>query len=164
MEKIQLRLVICGLSIILLGFLYGLFHAYSTAHTPRMSSRDDYQGAFAQLAEQSTESSDSETILGKVERVSSRSVKHQRAIGAHTHAIYLGLLISLTGLFLGVITTNLTLAKRIALAISCGVLIYPLGLATQAAGFILAGEALALLGSLLVICCVSVITWISFRL
>ena len=164
MEKIQIRLVNCGLIIILVGFLYGLIHAYGTSHTPRMSSRDDYREAFTQLAEDSSREAGKQDIMAGIEKVNDRSVRHQRAIGAHTHAIYLGLLVSLIGLLLGVISTSDTVAKRIALAIGSGVLVYPLGLATQAAGFILAGEALALLGSLLVICSVAVITWTSFRL
>ncbi len=163
MENIQLRLVTCGLFIILLGFLYGLFHAFSTGHTPRMSSREDYKGAFEQLAEQNLTKADSENIHAKLEQVNERSVEQQRAIGAHTHAIYLGLLVSLVGLLLGVICTSLDQARRIALAIGSGVIIYTLGLATQAAGFILAGEALALLGSLLVIGSIAVLCWYAFK-
>jgi hypothetical protein len=51
MEKLQLRLIITGLVIILLGFLYGMVHTLAVDHAPRLQLREDYKVAFTQAAD-----------------------------------------------------------------------------------------------------------------
>jgi FtsH-binding integral membrane protein len=95
--------------------------------------------------------------LNSIDSVNARSVEYQRAIGAHTHAIYLGLVIIVLGLVLNFALGNSRYKSHIAISLGAGAVIYPLGLALQASGNIRAGEGLALLGSVAVIGCMGVI-------
>lgn len=163
MEKLQLRLVIGGLVIILLGFLYGMAHTLSVDHTPRMSLRDDYESGFAELADRGLDQQSVRSTLQHIETVNTSSIKYQRAIGAHTHAIYLGMLVIILGLFFNRILAGSRHSTLLAAMLGAGVVIYPLGLAAQAAGFILLGEGLALLGSLMIIASIMVLIGALFR-
>jgi hypothetical protein len=157
MEKLQLRLVITGLILILIGFLYGMVHTISVDHTPRLQLREDYRVAFTQAADKGLDERTSKSILNSIDSVNNRSVDFQRAIGAHTHAIYLGLMIVILGLLLDVALGNSRYKSHIVTSLGAGAAIYPLGLALQSSGLIMAGEALALLGSLAVIGCIGLI-------
>jgi hypothetical protein len=157
MEKLQLRLVITGLVIILVGFLYGMFHAIAVDHAPRLQLREDYKVAFTQIADRGIDDRTSKSTLNSIDSVNARSVEYQRAIGAHTHAIYLGLVIIILGLVLNFALRNSRYKSHIAISLGAGAAIYPLGLGLQASGNIQAGEVLALLGSVAVIGCVGLI-------
>ncbi|MFT5132326.1 MAG: hypothetical protein ACI9SC_000791 [Gammaproteobacteria bacterium] len=157
MEKLQLRLIITGLVIILLGFLYGMVHTLAVDHAPRLQLREDYKVAFTQAADRGLDDRTSKSTLNSIDSVNARSVEYQRAIGAHTHAIYLGLVIIVLGLVLNFALGNSRYKSHIAISLGAGAVIYPLGLALQASGNIRAGEGLALLGSVAVIGCMGVI-------
>lgn len=151
MENLQLRLILTGLIVILAGFLYGMVYTVAVDHVPRLTLHDDYGSSFGKLAENNSATSASDEIA----QVRDRSVKVQRAIGAHTHAIYLGLVIIILGLLFNVALAETRYKSQVANALCAGVILYPLGLALQASGLVLAGEGLALLGSITVIACVS---------
>ena len=157
MEKFQLRLLITGLILILAGFLYGMVHTISVEHSPRLQLREDYKVAFTQAAEEGLNAQSSETTMNSIASVNARSVEYQRAIGAHTHAIYLGLMLIILGLILNFALDDFRYKSHIAISLAAGAAIYPLGLALQAGGLILAGEAFALLGSVTVIGCIGLI-------
>ena len=162
MEKIQLRLVILGLAFILTGFLYGMVHTISVEHEPRLSLKDNYTVAFAGIADSKAEASDS--TFSYIEDMNRRSVEYQRAIGAHAHAIYLGVLIIVFAFLLNIALSEFRYKKQVAVALELGVVTYPLGLALQASGLILAGEALALLGSVTVVACTALVLMMLLRL
>ena len=151
MEKLQLRLVITGLILILIGFLYGMVHIIAVDHAPRLQLREDYKVAFSQIADRGLDDRTYKSTLNSIESVNNRSVEYQRAIGAHTHAIYLGLMIIILGLVLNFALGDSRYKSHIVISLGAGAVIYPLGLALQASGMILAGEVFALLGSLAVI-------------
>ncbi len=157
MEKIQLRLVITGLILILVGFLYGMVHTIAVDHAPRLQLREDYKVAFTQAADKGLDDLAFRSTLNSIDSVNNRSVKYQRAIGAHTHAIYLGLMIIILGLLFNFALTNFPYKAQTAIALGAGVIAYPMGLGLQASGFILAGEVFALLGSVTVITCMGLI-------
>ncbi|NKB36873.1 MAG: hypothetical protein GKR93_06835 [Gammaproteobacteria bacterium] len=157
MEKIQLRLVITGLLLILLGFLYGMIHTIAVDHAPRLQLREDYKVAFTQAADKGFDNRTSKSTMNNIESVNARTIEYQRAIGAHTHAIYLGLMITILGLVLNFALANSPYKFHIMGALGAGAAIYPLGLALQASGMILAGEVMALLGSVAVIGCIGLI-------
>ena len=157
MEKLQLRLVITGLVIILIGFLYGMVHTIAVDHQPRLQLKDDYKVAFTQIADRGFDDRTSKSTLNRINSVNTSSVEYQRAIGAHTHAIYLGLMIIILGLLLNFVLVNSRYKTHIAISLGAGAVIYPLGLALQASGMIQAGEVLALLGSIAVIGCIGLI-------
>jgi hypothetical protein len=157
MEKLQLRLVITGLILILIGFLYGMVHTIAVDHTPRLQLREDYKVAFSQAADKGLSDQTSTSTFNSINTVNNRSIKYQRGIGAHTHAIYLGLMIIILGLILNFALENSRYKSHIVISLATGAAIYPLGLALQASGMIQAGEVLALLGSLAVIGCMGLI-------
>ena len=157
MEKLQLRLIITGLVIILVGFLYGMFHTIAVDHAPRLQLREDYQVAFTQAADSGLDDRTSQSTLNSIDSVNARSVEYQRAIGAHTHAIYLGLMIIILGLVFNFALANSRYKSHIAISLGVGTVIYPLGLALQASGLIKTGEVFALLGSVAVIGCIGLI-------
>ena len=162
MNKLQIRLLITGLAYILAGFLYGMFHTVSVDHAPRMSLKDDYQSAFSRLSESRLQGSARDSAMLEIDAVGNKSTSYQRAIGAHTHAIYLGMLVIVIALLFSQILADSRHAVIIAGALGSGILIYPAGLAVQAAGYILPGEAIALLGSLLVVSSMTMLVWKSF--
>ena len=164
MEKIQLRLVLVGLAIILAGFLYGMIHTLSVEHEPRLSLKDDYKETFAQIADKGLESPVPESTFNYIEQVNKQSIAYQRAIGAHAHAIYLGVLIIVFALLLNIALSEFRYKTQVAIALPVGIVTYPLGLALQACGMILAGEALALIGSVTVITCTALMLFTMLRL
>ncbi len=157
MEKFQLRLIITGLLLILIGFLYGMFHTLAVDHAPRLQLREDYKIAFSQAADKGLDERTSKSTMNSIASINARSVEYQRVIGAHTHAIYLGLMIIILGLVLNFALGKSPYKSHIAIALGAGAAIYPLGLALQASGMILLGEGMALLGSVAVIACIGLI-------
>ena len=65
--------------------------------------------------------------MNSIDSVNARSVKYQRAIGAHTHAIYLGLVIIILGLLLNFALGNSRYKSYIAISLGAGAAIYPTG-------------------------------------
>lgn len=157
MEKFQLRLIITGLALILIGFLYGMVHTLAVDHAPRLQLREDYKVAFSQAAEKGLDERTSHSTMTSIASVNARSVEYQRAIGAHTHAIYLGLMIIVLGLLVNFVLGNSPYKSYVGISLGAGAVIYPLGLALQASGVKLLGESLALLGSVAIIACIGLV-------
>jgi hypothetical protein len=160
MESLQRRLIVFGVGLILVGLVYG--HAYSliSNHTALLTIKDDYQAIFVDVT-QAVDKNDIEAFsLNDIDEVNSKSTRYRRAVGAHAHAINLGLLITIIGLIFSFVLAGNKHACKIGYGLLAGSICYPTGLALQATGQILAGEALALTGTCLVLGCLSITLFI----
>lgn len=155
MQELQVRLILAGLLIILVGFFYGLVYVFVVNHDPLLQLKDNYEPAFTQLTQQLKSEQIDKNILDTVDTISEKSTRFRRAIGAHTHSINLGLLLILLALLFNTAFANSTYKSYIATFMGLGVISYPLGLGLQAAGLILIGEGFALLGAVVVITCIA---------
>lgn len=149
-EYIQRRTIVIGLVLIIIGFLYGFGYSYLVNHESLLQRRDAYEPVFIHLAQDFDTTKESE-VLDSLNQISQQNVAYIRAVGAHTHAINLGLLVIFVGLLLAVAFDNYEKARWLVISLLGGACAYPAGLALQSAGFVVAGEVFALLGSAAVV-------------
>lgn len=156
MESLQRHLVVCGVGLILAGLVYG--HAYSliSNHTALLTIKDDYQAIYVDVSQAVDKNASESDILDDINIVNAKSTRYRRAVGAHAHAINLGLLITIVGLIFSFALAGSRHASKIAYGFLTGCICYPVGLALQAMGQVVAGEAFALLGASLVLACLSI--------
>lgn len=84
-------LLATGIALALAGMLAGVAMAWAADHQARLAVHERYEGAFAPQ----TGAGDA---AGTRERRQAMSLRYQRAVGVHTHAINTGLLAVLAGL------------------------------------------------------------------
>lgn len=147
MEKLQRNLVICGLCLIVSGFVYGLGYTILVEHRALLELKDAYGSAFVEFTQGMEASKTGEGILDSFDEIKESSVRYRRAIGAHTHAINLGLLVILLGTIFSFALGKTKKGRWVALLFITGAFTYPTGLALQALGLVWAGEVFAVLGS-----------------
>lgn len=152
MESLQRRLIICGVSLILVGLLFGIGFSFVSDHTSVMKLKDWYQPAFVGLSEDLVSKTGGESRrLEMIESISERATDYRRAVGAHAHAINLGLVMIILGLIFAFTFSDNKHARWVARMLALGGCVYPAGLALQAFGLIFLGEAFALVGAGLVL-------------
>lgn len=162
MDKLQRHFIISGLCLIVLGFVYGFGYTILVDHEALLVLKDNFGSVFVQLAQSMQEKNAGAEIIGSLEELSRTSVHYRRAIGAHTHAINLGLLVILFSVIFAFAYGKTGKGRSMALLFVLGAFAYPLGLALQAVGLVLLGELFAVLGSGAVVCCVAVLLLVLF--
>ncbi|MBT7951520.1 MAG: hypothetical protein HN764_07840 [Gammaproteobacteria bacterium] len=156
MEPLQKRLVVCGVGLILAGLVYGHAYSFISNHTALLTIKDDYQAIFVDVTRSVNTNAGGSFASNDIDDINSKSTQHRRAVGAHAHAINLGLLITIIGLILSFALAGNKHACKIGYGLLTGSICYPTGLALQAMGLVLAGEAFALLGAALVLGCLAI--------
>lgn len=146
-EQLQRRLITFGLIFISVGFIYGVAYNFYVNRDALLQLKDDYMPAFSQLTEEIISQADGSRALVEIGQTNIRSTQYKRAIGAHAHAINLGLLLILVGMVFSFVMQNSKKARLVAYLLVFGISVYPLGLALQAAGLKLLGEGFALFGA-----------------
>lgn len=146
MDRIQRRVVVGGLILILAGFIYGGVYTVLVDRTSLLQIKDSYSSVFLIVAEKS-EAKNAADILLQLGQLQDLRVRYTRAIGAHVHAINLGLVVILAGLLLPLTRLTPDKGRWLATLFLGGGAIYPIGLSLQAGGYLFVGEVFAVLGS-----------------
>lgn len=157
MDKVQKNLTICGLCLIVFGFVYGLGYTFWVEHKALLELKDAYSTTFLELTRDIRNNALDNGLLASVEEVGERSVHYRRAIGAHTHAINLGLLMILLGVLFPFAMSGTAKGRWVPYLFVAGTFVYPTGLALQAFGLVIAGEVFAILGSGSIVASIAVI-------
>lgn len=148
MQTLQRGLVICGVSLILSGLVFGIGFGFVADHASVMTVKDWYQPAFVGLSEGlANKTGNMSDHMALIESIGQRATQYRRAVGAHAHAINLGLVMIILGLILGFAFTDKRYAKWVAWALAVGGCVYPVGLVLQAFGLVFLGEAFSVMGA-----------------
>lgn len=145
--KGQQPILIFGLGIVVAGFVYGFAYNFGVDHTPLLKMKEaPYETTFLQLA-QGIDSEEAAALPDALNQIKEKTVSYTRAIGAHTHAIYLGVLVVVLGVLYPLVRRSAGWLRQVVRLFIAGACIYPTGLTLQVFGYVLAGEALAVIGS-----------------
>lgn len=145
MDNLQKKFVVTGIGLIALGFVYGFGYTLIVDHAALLVLKDNFGSVFVQVAQEIESGAVTTGAVGNLDHLLDSSVRYRRAIGAHTHAINLGLLIILFGFLFALVEGKK--GRFSAVLFAFGAFFYPFGLALQAMGWVLAGEFFSVLGS-----------------
>ncbi|MEJ8569680.1 hypothetical protein [Elongatibacter sediminis] len=155
------RMVLAGLVLILLGFVFALVHSLSYGHQARLVAHDAYRPVFEEIAATGDETSWQETEA----EITAVSVAQRRAADTHGHAVNMGILVILIGLLTPLFERarsgdgGAPRGAGIAFALFAG--LYPVGLFLQYLRLTTAGEIVAAIGAVGAIACLA---WLFLKL
>jgi len=147
-NKIARITVVCGVALAVASLVFALINNYVLDHQARLVEYDAYQPVLQSIVD----GAETEQWQESLQEINQHSALHRKASVFHTHAIKMGILLMLVGLFLpllGESRNQPVLLVRSFLGFAC---LYPAGLLLQYLGLVLPGQILAAIGALLAIC------------
>ena len=155
MRSARTLLLLGGIALAAFGMLYGVYYAVFVEHQTLDAIGSSLTGAFVNAAEANWDASESALDSYREARY-----KYVRQVDVHSHWIGLAMLM----IVLGIAFDSVGLGERarwcLAVAMVCGSVIFPLGVILQTSGHgQVAGSALAIAGSALVIIAMAGMAW-----
>lgn len=161
MKALTQRMVLAGLALILVGFVFALAHSLSHGHQARLVAHDAYRPVFEAISEAAGEAEWRE----REAEVTEVSVRQRRAADTHGHAVNMGVLVILIGLLTALFdrtSTGTSSASRAAgIGFALFAALYPAGLFLQYLRLTTAGEVVAAIGAVGAIGCLA---WLYLKL
>jgi len=141
--------MLSGVALAVASLVFALVNNYVLDHQARLVEYDAYQPVLQSIADGAETAQWQESL----QEINQHSQLHRKASVFHTHAIKMGILLMLVGLFLPLFGDESrkqpVLLVRSFLGFAC---LYPAGLLLQYLGLVLPGQILAAIGALLAIC------------
>lgn len=149
-------LISTGLVLTVLGMLLGLSFSYVVDHQPRLVAHDAY-GDLVEASGSHEPQAHREQLRASLD---ARSIAHRRATDSHAHAINMGMLLMLIGLFVPIVASSgAPVSRSLALTAVAAAFLYPMGLVLQLGGWLLPGEIVAAIGGALVVTSLALLFW-----
>ena len=147
MDRSSRSIILSGLALATLSLIFGIIFSYWVDHKARLAEYDDYRTTLELIV-------DAEPAVQwrkELEDTNRHSALHRRASVFHTHAINMGILLILVGLYLPLLKDSRESSPWLAWSFVGFAWLYPMGLLLQLSGFILTGQVIAATGALLAI-------------
>jgi len=147
-------LVIGGLLLAVWSMSYGLFYAVFVEHQTLDNIGGSLAGAFVHAAERNSAESQA-----SMRAYAGANYNYIRQVDAHGHWIRLGLLLFTLGIAFGRVGFEESKRRMLAIALVTGAILFPLGVLAETVSGSVVPNALAVVGSAMVVASLAGIAW-----